>query len=108
MDQAVPEIDVDELARLLDGGVNLIDVRQPDEYVDQHVPGASLIPLAEVPDRLAEVPEGTVAVICKSGSRSLRASEFLRANGVDAVNVAGGTDGWVASGRDTAAGEQPS
>ena len=107
MDDDVPEIDVAELAERLDGGGNLLDVRQPEEYAERHVPGAQLIPLAEVPDRLAELPDGTLSVICKSGGRSRRAVEFLRAQGVDAVNVAGGTDGWAESGRATAAGDPP-
>ncbi len=106
MDEAVPEINIDELARRLDDGANLLDVRQPDEYEERHVPGAQLIPLAEVPDRLAELPSGQLHVICKSGGRSLRAAELLRANGVDAVNVAGGTDGWAETGRPTVAGAQ--
>ncbi len=105
MDDAVPEIDIDELAHRLDAGVGLLDVRQPDEYEQRHVPGAQLIPLAEVPDRMAELPDGEVSVICKTGGRSRRAVEFLRAQGVDAVNVAGGTDGWAASGKPTVAGQ---
>lgn len=105
----VPEIDVDELDRLRqDGSVVLVDVRQPDEYDEAHVPGAVLVPLGEVPDRLGEVPEaGVVHVICRSGARSMRAAEFLRNEGRDAVNVAGGTLAWIESGRDVASGSQP-
>ncbi len=74
----------------------MFDVRQPDEYVEARVPGVTLVPLAEVPDRLHEFPtDDTVYVICRSGGRSARAVQFLRANGVDAVNVAGGTLGWI-------------
>ena len=95
----VPEIDVAELARVREGGAVLIDVREPDEYTAAHVPGATLVPLATVPDRLADVPtEGTVYVICAKGARSLRAAEFYRAQGIDAVNVAGGTTAWVDAG----------
>lgn len=105
----VPEIDVDELDRLRrDGAVVLVDVRQPDEYDEAHVPGAVLVPLGEVPDRLGEVPDGgPVHVICRSGARSLRAAELLRTEGRDAVNVAGGTLAWIESGRDVASGSQP-
>jgi rhodanese-related sulfurtransferase len=72
------------------------------------VPGALLIPLDQLPDRLADVPTGAeVTVICRSGGRSLVATEFLRANGVDAVNVAGGTLAWVESGRAYATGSDP-
>jgi rhodanese-related sulfurtransferase len=96
----VPEIDVAELARVREGGAVLIDVREPDEYTAAHVPGATLVPLATVPDRLDDVPtEGTVYVICAKGARSLRAAEFYRAQGIDAVNVAGGTTAWVDAGQ---------
>jgi rhodanese-related sulfurtransferase len=105
----VPEIDVAELARLrAEGDVTLVDVREPDEYDAAHVPGATLISLGTVPDRLAEVPTGgTVYVICAKGGRSLRAAEFYRSKGIDAVNVAGGTSAWVEAGEPTATGMEP-
>lgn len=95
----VPEIDVDELAALREQGAQVIDVREPDEYTEAHVPGALLIPLATVPDQLEQFPtEGPVYVICAAGGRSRKASEFLRGNGVDAINIAGGTRAWLAAG----------
>jgi len=103
----VPEIDVDELARRHASGGAVLDVREPDEYEGGHVPGAVSIPLGEVPDRLGEVPEGEVLVICAKGGRSLRAAEVLRSGGVDAVNVAGGTNAWVESGRPVVTGSTP-
>ena len=98
---SIPEITVDQLAeRLAGGGAVLFDVRQPDEYEAARVPGAVLVPLGEVPDRVAEFPTGReVLVICKSGGRSAQAVEFLRDRGVDAVNIAGGTMAWVSTGR---------
>ena len=105
---SIPEITVEELAaRLSDApGAALVDVRQPDEYVEAHVPGARLIPLNDVPDRLADFPAGgEVLVICRSGSRSLAACDFLVANGVAAVNVAGGTLAWIESGREVVTGD---
>jgi rhodanese-related sulfurtransferase len=103
---SVPEISVDELAdRLAAGGV-LFDVRNPDEYEEARVPGGVLVPLPEVPDRIGEFPtSGEVLVICRSGARSMRAAAFLRANGVEAVNVAGGTMAWIQSGRPVDSGE---
>jgi rhodanese-related sulfurtransferase len=96
----VPEIDVDELEALRAGGVVLFDVREPDEYEDAHVPGAVLVPLATVPDRVDEFPtEGPVYIICAAGGRSRRAAGFLRGTGVDAINVAGGTRAWLAAGK---------
>src|SRR4029453_4685611 len=95
----VPEIDVAELARVREAGVPLIDVREPDEYSEAHVPGATLVPLATVPAPPAPVPpEGRVYVICAVGGRSRRAAEFYRSRGIDAVNVAGGTRAWIDAG----------
>jgi rhodanese-related sulfurtransferase len=73
-------------------------VREPAEYAEGHVPGAPLIPLGEVAERISEVPTGEVLVICRSGARSARAAELLRAHGIDAVNVAGGTLAWIDAG----------
>jgi len=104
----VPEIDVAELARVRAAAVPLIDVREPDEYTAAHVPGALLVPLATVPDRLADVPaEATIYVICAKGARSLRAAEFYRSQGIDAVNVAGGTTAWVDAGQPVSTGMEP-
>jgi rhodanese-related sulfurtransferase len=103
----VPEIDIDEFARRREQGAPVIDVREPDEYTAGHVPGATLIPLATVPDRLSDVPVGEVLVICRSGGRSRRAAEFLAANGIQATNVAGGTQAWMQSGRGVTKGDEP-
>jgi rhodanese-related sulfurtransferase len=111
---AVPvrEIDVDQLSERLAAGAPLIDVREPDEYVDGHVPGAVLVPLATVPDHVDAFAAGaTTYVICRSGARSMRACEYvagLGLDGVEVVNVAGGTLAWQASGRETVGGDQPS
>ncbi len=95
----ISEIDVDELHVRHAAGAPVIDVRQPDEYEDAHVPGATLIPLAEVPDHVGDLPtDQPVLLICKSGARSMRAAEFLDAQGFDAVNVAGGTLAWIDAG----------
>ena len=95
----VPEIDVEELATLRSQGARIFDVREPDEYTEAHVPGAILVPLATVPDEVAQFPnDGPVYVICAAGGRSRKASQFLRANNVDAINIAGGTRAWLAAG----------
>lgn len=103
------EIDVDELASCLAEGVRLVDVREPHEYVGGHVPGAVLVPLSEVPDRVTEFgDEGdTVYVICQAGGRSARACEFVRTLGINTVNVIGGTGAWIISGRPVVMGEKP-
>lgn len=79
---------------LRDEGVLLIDVREPAEFDGPagHVPGAQLVPLAQVADASrAWDPEQTVALICRSGRRSARAAEILSGLGFRrVVNVAGG------------------
>lgn len=103
----ISEISVDELATLLDGGATVIDVRMPDEYETAHVPGAVLVPLPELPERLGDIPDETTSyVICKVGGRSMKACEFLVTQGYDVVNVAGGTDAWIDTGRATASGPE--
>jgi rhodanese-related sulfurtransferase len=95
----VPEIEVAELAAHHAAGARVLDVREHHEFAAARVPGAHHIPLGEVVDRVSEVPdEGTVYVICARGARSARAVEHLRTRGIDAVNVAGGTLGWIDAG----------
>jgi rhodanese-related sulfurtransferase len=95
----VPEIDIDELARVREAGVPLVDVREPDEFEQARVPGARLIPLADVPERIEEIPSDTrVYVICAGGGRSAKAVEYLNNQGYDTVNVAGGTKAWLEAG----------
>lgn len=106
---AIREVEVDELEAMLASGARLFDVRETDEYVDGHVPGAVHIALGGVPDRIASFAgEGAALLICRSGGRSLRACEFLAEHGVEAINVAGGTLAWVASGRAVSTGTSPS
>jgi rhodanese-related sulfurtransferase len=99
---AIPEVDVDTLEAKLAEGARLIDVRQPDEFADGHIPGAVLVPLADVPDQLeAFSPTETNYLVCRSGARSMRAAEYLADRGFDVDNVIGGTLAWQNSGRAT-------
>jgi rhodanese-related sulfurtransferase len=105
----VPEIDIVALEERMGGGVVVIDVREDDEYTGGHVSGAVHIPLATVPDRVSELPQDEAFfVICHSGGRSGRAVQFLRGQGLDATNVAGGTSAWIDSGRAVVTGSDPS
>jgi rhodanese-related sulfurtransferase len=86
-------------AALDEGSALIIDVREPYEYADGHVPGAELMPLMTVPQRVDELPtDQPVYVVCAVGGRSAQAAAFLATRGVDAVNVDGGTGEWVAAG----------
>jgi rhodanese-related sulfurtransferase len=101
-------VTVDELAAATPAGAPVIDVREPDEYDGGHVPGAVLIPLGEVVERVDEVDAvGPVYVICWTGARSARAVQWYRAQGIDAHNVEGGTKAWIESGKPAAPGREP-
>jgi rhodanese-related sulfurtransferase len=101
----IPEIDVAALAAQRAEGAFLLDVREDDEFAAARVPGAHHIALGEVVERITEVPrEGTVYVICARGGRSAKAVEHFRAQGIDAVNVAGGTLAWIDAGLPIEAG----
>ena len=104
----VPEIDIAEAVRRQQAGTPVIDVREPEEYAEGHVPGAPLIPLGSLPGRVGEVPaDGQVLVICKSGGRSAHAVELLRSGSIDAVNIAGGTMAWISAGYRVVTGNEP-
>jgi len=108
-DGAQPEIDIERLADLQADGAWVLDVRQPDEYEDGHVPGAHLVPLDQLNERHTEVPtDRQVYVICASGGRSAAATEALNGAGYRAVNVAGGTRGWIDAGHRVVKGAEPS
>ena len=95
----IREIDVHELQeRLARGaGVRLIDVREPWEAEINHIEGADLIPLGELPDRLAELdPQASYVVHCKMGGRSANAvAQMQQAGFRDVVNLEGGISAWV-------------
>jgi rhodanese-related sulfurtransferase len=78
----------------------ILDVREPDEWAAGHVEGSLHIPMGEVPDRFVEVPQDQrVVVVCRSGGRSARVTEFLRQQGYDVVNLDGGLTAWQAANR---------
>lgn len=90
----------------------LIDVREVDEYVSGHVPGAINIPLSELVGRESECGLGdTVYVICQAGGRSARACEHLSQHpslrSVSFVNVLGGTGAWIAEDKKVVVGADP-
>ncbi|MFT3971477.1 MAG: rhodanese-like domain-containing protein [Micropruina sp.] len=97
----INEISVSELP---DDAV-VLDVREPGEWAAGRARNAVHIPLGEVIARLAELPvvDGPLPVICRSGARSAQVTAYLVANGIAAVNVAGGTLAWARAGKPMAA-----
>jgi len=93
------EITAVELKQRLDRGdqLTLVDVREPNEYQINRIPGTVLIPLGEVPRRYAELnKEDEIIVHCKVGARSAKAADFLRSVGFTRVlNLKGGILDWI-------------
>ena len=101
-----PEVSVVRAAGLRDQGTFMLDVREPDEWSEGHMPGATLIPLGDLESRLGEVPlDRPVVVICRSGNRSRRGRDILLGAGyAQATSMAGGMRAWEAAGHPTVAG----
>ncbi len=93
----IPELTVQDLKAKLDNGeeINVLDVREPHEYEVANI-GVRLIPLGELPQRLAELDQGEpFAIHCKTGGRSAKAVKLLQDAGFQNVyNVKGGITAW--------------
>ncbi len=93
------------MADLYDSGeIAVIDVREAWEYEAGHIPGAALIPLGELAERVDEVPrDRPVVLVCRSDNRSGQAFQLLARQGFDNLsNMMGGMLAWEAAGYATA------
>lgn len=77
--------------------VQLLNVRQPQEYEREHLPGAKLIPLKQLPEESASLDKGKpLLVYCATGGRSRAAAHLLEGQGFTEVyNVTGGHQGMA-------------
>lgn len=90
-------ITTDELLERIEAGetLNIIDVREDEEVAAGMIPGAKHIALGEVESRIGEFDKNQANyLVCRSGARSGRASQFLNEHGVEAINVEGGMLNW--------------
>lgn len=83
-------------AKIDDEKVQILDVREPAEYIFSHIPGSYSIPMSELEDRLSELDETKETyVVCRTGNRSNMASLTLTEKGFDKVwNVKPGMTEW--------------
>jgi len=93
------EITATELKERMDAGedVQLVDVRQPDEYAFAKIEGAKLIPLGEIMRRMEELDDSKELILqCKAGGRSAHAIQFLTQAGYQGkmANLKGGITAW--------------
>lgn len=87
-----------EVQRRLERGekLNLLDVREHDEWESGHIPGAQHIPLGSLGERHKELDLGKeTIVICRSGNRSALACEYPASMGYKVVNMQGGMIEWT-------------
>lgn len=96
--QPVPEVDPEAAKHLADEGALLLDVREDDEWAAGHAPGATHLRLGVLAQQRPPADGRRVVAVCRSGGRSAKATEALRAWGYDAVNLAGGMQAWAAAG----------
>jgi len=93
------EITSVELKQRLDRGdqLKIVDVREPNEYQINRIPGSTLIPLGDVPKRHGELdPNEEIVVHCKMGGRSAKAADYLRSVGFkNVLNLKGGILDWI-------------
>jgi rhodanese-related sulfurtransferase len=99
----IPSTTVSDLPDPLPDATSVLDVREPVEWEHGHIEGAVHIPLMDLPQRLPDVPNGHVVVVCKIGGRSARAVAYLQEQGIDAVNLEGGMVEWAEAGREMVA-----
>ncbi|MDT4967448.1 MAG: sulfur-carrier protein adenylyltransferase/sulfurtransferase [Acidobacteriota bacterium] len=93
------EITATELKQRLDAGedVQIVDVREPDEYAVARIPNSIHIPLAQVLNRMSEIdPARDTVIHCKMGGRSARAIDALTRSGFEGklTNLKGGITAW--------------
>ncbi|WP_028545604.1 rhodanese-like domain-containing protein [Paenibacillus taiwanensis] len=94
------EISVQEVQQRLENGskLHLIDVREVEEVQEGHIPGIIHIPLGLLEFRFHELNKNTpYIIICRSGGRSERATQFLSSYGYDVTNMRGGMLAWEGS-----------
>jgi rhodanese-related sulfurtransferase len=100
-------ISVTQASQLRDQGAFILDVREPSEWAQFHIPGANLIPLGSLPSRLSEVPKDRqVVVVCRTGIRSAQGRDILLKAGFSKVtSMTGGMNQWQAQGLPIATGQ---
>ena len=96
----IPTVSVDQIPDPLPDGLFVVDVREPVEWAHGRIDGSVHIPMSELVERIAEVPnDQQVLVVCKVGGRSARVVQYLVQQGREAVNLNGGLEDWAAAGR---------
>lgn len=99
----VPEVNCSEAVAMREAGAAWIDVREPSEWADAHIPDTELLPLGaaadDLPDRFTSL-DAPIVISCLSGGRSGQLVAHMRALGYsDVHNLRGGIQAWIGEGR---------
>lgn len=97
--EGIRQLDIDELKEQYNNGKKtpiMIDIREPGEYEERHIPGVPLLPMNQVPEVIDQFKKDESYVfICRSGSRSQHTAQYFQDNGIENVyNFAGGMLAW--------------
>lgn len=98
--EGISHVDTDELDAILKkpvkSNVYVIDVREPEEYEDGHIPGIPLISMGSIPDLIDRFDkEAEYVFVCRSGRRSLEVAKFFVGHNISNVhNFSGGMLAW--------------
>lgn len=103
MDQiTIPAMTVQALKQMIDDGAfvrgeaMLLDVREPHELVVSALPGATHVPMRQLPAEVGKLDRAKrYAVLCRVGGRSAQVTAYLRQQGFDAVNITGGINAYA-------------
>lgn len=100
------EITTAEALAKRNAGAFILDVREPSEWNEFHVPNSTLIPLGSLASRVNQVPrDKEIVVVCRSGNRSTTGRDILlQAGFTNVTSLAGGLNGWKAAGYPTVTG----
>jgi len=82
------------------GDLTIVDIREEGEHEQTRIPGVPLIPMSVLADRMDELPDGPLAILCRSGARSARVTQYLTSLGTygEVANLGGGIIAWAREG----------
>jgi rhodanese-related sulfurtransferase len=102
------EVSVSEALAKRDSDAFVLDVRQPEEWNEAHIPDSTLIPLDQLPARINELPKDQeIVVVCRSSNRSAQGRDILLGAGfTDVTSMAAGLNQRKAAGYPTISGPQ--
>lgn len=97
--EGIRHVDSAQLEKLLEEETTayVIDVREPEEYTEVHIPGIPLVPMSDIPDLIEQFDKDAAYIlVCRSGRRSLEVAKFFQSEGIsDVSNHYGGMLDWT-------------